>query len=131
MLQDVYLTEWRRARSFDISRGTPMTWLITIARNRAVDRLRANRNLKSVPIDRANYAPDMQSSAFECIAMQQQTRQLTACINALGAVDAAFIRTAFFEGSTYNELAVRAIMPLGTVKSRIRRALLQLRKGMY
>jgi RNA polymerase sigma-70 factor (ECF subfamily) len=126
-LQTVFLSVWRHAARFDARRGTPMTWLLTLARNRAIDRLRANRAVAELPIMVAETVPDPAPIASDLIDVAGEARRLRECLDGLDRDDAGFIRTAFFEGSTYAELAVRAKLPLGTLKSRIRRALLGLR----
>lgn len=126
-LQTAYLSVWRNASRFEAARGTPMTWLITLARNRAIDRLRARKPIVDLPIDAADMIPDPAPIASDRLAAAGETRRLRDCMDGLDGSDAGFLRTAFFEGSTYAELAARAKLPLGTLKSRIRRSLLKLR----
>jgi RNA polymerase sigma factor (sigma-70 family) len=126
-LQEAYLSVWRRAATFDAGKGSAMTWLITLTRNRAVDRLRGGGRFVAVPIDLADAVADPAPGAAIAMEMNQEERRLAECMGGLAAGDARLIRTAFFEGSTYAELAQRAATPLGTIKSRIRRALLALR----
>ena len=128
VLQEVYLSVWERARSFDATRGTAMTWLITIARNRSIDRLRAGGRLPSTPIDDAAAIADTQPLASDMMEAADERRRLMACIAELPGQDAVLIRAAFLEGATYARLATRSATPLGTIKSRIRRALLKLRQ---
>ena len=130
VLQDIYLTIWQRAASFDAERGTAMTWLITIARNRALDRLRGKGRIATAPIELAVAVADPSPLASASLEAKQERRRLVDCLDALDAGDARLIRSSFLEGSTYSELAMRAGVPLGTVKSRIRRALLKLRAGL-
>ena len=126
-LQEAYLSVWRRANSFDATKGSAMTWLITLARNRAVDRLRSTSKLAAAPIGLADDIPDLTPAASTMLEINEDEQRLAYCIGTLDGGDARLIRTAFFEGSTYAELATRSATPLGTVKSRIRRALLRLR----
>jgi len=126
-LQDAYLSVWQRAAAFDAARGSAMTWLITLARNRAIDRLRANGKIVAAPIELIDELPDAAPSALGQLEMSEDEARLSHCLGTLPAGDAGLIRTAFFTGSTYADLAARADAPLGTVKSRIRRALLKLR----
>jgi len=126
-LQEAYLSVWRRAASFDATRGSAMTWLITLARNRAVDRLRAGGKLATTTIDLADMVADERPLASTVMETSQDQARLAYCVGTLESADATLIRTAFFEGSTYAELASRASTPLGTIKSRIRRALIKLR----
>jgi RNA polymerase sigma-70 factor (ECF subfamily) len=127
-LQEAYLSVWRRAATFDGTRGSAMTWLITLTRNRAVDRLRAGGRLAVAPIELVDTVPDTAPIASTLLEGAEDNRRLAYCVGTLDAGDAALIRAAFFEGSTYAELASRAAIPLGTIKSRIRRALAKLRE---
>ena len=128
VLQEVYLVVWRRAGAFDPARGTAMTWLITLARNRALDRLRASRRRPTDSIELAGEVPDPQPDAeAQALAGDEATR-IAVCLDRLDGDDARLIRTAFFEGASYADLAERAARPLGTIKSRIRRALIRLKE---
>ncbi len=126
-LQEAYLSVWRRAASFDAARGSAMTWLITLARNRAVDRLRAGGKLATTTIDFADTVADERPLASALMETGEDEARLAYCVGTLEGGEQTLIRTAFFEGSTYAELASRASIPLGTIKSRIRRALMKLR----
>lgn len=128
VLQDVYLTVWQRAGSFDPSRGiSPITWLVTIARNKAIDRLRSRRRSPApLPVEAVDL-PAQDPSALETMEHRQESARLARCIETLEARQKQAIRSAFFDGFTYEELAVRAGVPAGTMKSWIRRALIQLR----
>lgn len=127
-LQDAYLSVWQRARSFDPARGSAMTWLITLTRNRAIDRLRGSGRALGVPIELAAEVADPSPLAPALLDASEDEQRLARCLGTLESGDARLIRTAFFEGSTYAELAQRLTTPLGTIKSRIRRALLKLRE---
>ncbi|WP_174298906.1 sigma-70 family RNA polymerase sigma factor [Sphingomonas bacterium] len=127
-LQETYIAIWRRAGSFDATRGSPATWLAVIARNCAIDRLRLRRRSPTSPIEQAAGVADVRPSAFELASASHDERRLHECLGELAAGDRAFIATAFFEGESYATLAMRESLPLGTVKSRIRRALIKLRE---
>ncbi|HZS64389.1 MAG TPA: sigma-70 family RNA polymerase sigma factor [Xanthobacteraceae bacterium] len=128
VLQDVYLTVWRRAASFDPAQASPITWLVAIARNRCIDRLRSGAfTRRAAPIDTAMDVVDEAPSADDMIAAGDQYRRLQSCLDELEPRQAGAIRAAFLDGSTYEELARRADMPLGTMKSIIRRGLMKLR----
>ena len=105
-----------------------MTWLLTIARNSAIDRLRKVRSGAAAPLDDAPDVADPAPDALHVTQSHQDSRLLRDCLAALDSIDHRFITAAFLEGSTYAVLAERALLPLGTVKSRIRRALLKLRE---
>ena len=130
VLQDVYLTIWRKASQYDAERASPITWLAMIARNRAIDRIR-NGQLEraSVPIDLLELADE---GAVEATLAQDasESRRLHDCVDELSTEQRRAIRVAFFEGCTYEELAQRTSTPLGTLKSWIRRGLHKLRDCM-
>jgi RNA polymerase sigma-70 factor (ECF subfamily) len=128
VLQEAYLSVWQRAGSFDARRGNAMTWLITLARNRAIDRLRSKGRVATAPAELAEEVADPAPDATSLIEASQDERRLVHCLGTLNGGDAGLIRRAFFEGLTYADLAAQASAPLGTVKSRIRRALLKLRE---
>jgi RNA polymerase sigma-70 factor (ECF subfamily) len=128
VLQDVYVTVWRKAGSFDPARASPITWMVTIARNRAIDRLRAGGgSRRTEPIESADEVSDPAPAAEERVGQAQEEQRLARCLEELEARHAAAIRAAFLDGATYDELARRMDVPLGTMKSWIRRGLLKLR----
>lgn len=128
VLQDTYLTVWRKADSFDASRASPITWLVTIARNRSIDRLRSGAAMrKSTSVDEALGLADDGPSASEMVEQGQEVARLNGCLDQLEDKVRGCIRTAFLEGVTYDALATRENVPLGTMKSWIRRGLLRLR----
>ncbi len=128
VLQDVYVTVWRKAGGFDPRLASPITWLVTIARNRAVDRQRAGKmGRRMEPIDAAEAVSDPAPGAAEHVELIQQHQRLAGCLDELEERQAAAIRAAFLDGTTYEELAARMGVPLGTMKSWIRRGLLKLR----
>ena len=128
VLQEVYLTVWQKAAGFDPARASPMTWLITIARNKAIDRLRAGGPSRRMePIDEATQIADPAPLAEDSLAQGEDNARLRACLGGLAAPEQNALRGAFFDGNTYEELAERMKLPLGTIKSRIRRALQKLK----
>jgi RNA polymerase sigma-70 factor (ECF subfamily) len=128
VLQEVYLTVWRNAGAFNPARASPITWLVTIARNKAIDRLRAGNVIRrSDPIEVVADMRDPRRMPLEELEAVDELRRLTACLAELDPRQAAAIRGAFLEGATYEELANRMNVPLGTMKSWIRRGLLKLR----
>jgi len=129
-LQDAYLTIWSKAATFDSSRASPITWLVTLTRNRAIDRLRAIRNRGLASLDEAVDVADPAPLADSVMLADEADSRLNYCINTLDERDAECVRTAFLKGATYAELATRDGVPLGTIKSRVRRALLKLRECM-
>jgi len=130
VLQDAYLTIWNKAASFDIGRASPISWLVAVTRNRAIDRLRAKKRVGTSSIDEAAEIADAAPLADTQLIEAADDRILHDCISSLDKRDAMFIRSAFIGGSTYADLAKNEGQPLGTIKSRIRRALLKLRGCM-
>ena len=128
VLQEVYLTVWRRAGAFDPERASAAAWLTTVARNRAIDRLRARPARPQAPAEAALALPDPAPGPEARLESSDETRRLQACLDAIRPEEAAAIRTAFLEGVTYEALAQRTGKPLGTVKSWVRRGLLRLRE---
>lgn len=129
VLQDVYVTVWQRADTFDPDRASAITWLATIARNRAIDRLRSRRARPvTAPADEALVVADDGPDGFAVAAATQEGAQLRSCLGELQDPAQGMIRAAFFEGLAYSQLADRAGVPLGTMKSWIRRGLQQLRQ---
>ena len=127
VLQDVYVTIWRRADRFDAGRASVMTWLSTIARNRAIDRLRARGPMAyAEPVEDLDI-PDGSVSAETLIMAADDRHRLNDCLSELDDRTEKVIRIAFFEGVTYEALARRVDAPLGTVKSWIRRGLARLK----
>lgn len=127
VLQEVYTTVWRRAASFDAARASAITWLVTLARNKAIDRLRQHREqLQDLP-DSFDMVDEKQPSPAQAAQSSQERRQLEQCMDALEPQQKSAVREAFFSGATYNDLAVRCQVPLGTMKSWIRRSLMRLK----
>jgi RNA polymerase sigma-70 factor, ECF subfamily len=128
VLQEVYLTVWRKAARFDESVASPITWLVAISRNRAIDRLRSGAVARaSLPIEAAGEIADAGPSAIERLEASDEHTRLDGCLEELETRQRAAIRAAFLDGLTYDELARRSEVPLGTMKSWIRRGLMKLR----
>jgi RNA polymerase sigma-70 factor (ECF subfamily) len=129
-LQDAYLTIWNRAAGYQPGRASPISWLVAVTRNRAIDRLRASGKARYAPLEDAAEIADPAPRADAQLLAASDDAQLNACINGLDGRDAHFIRSAFMGGATYGQLADAEATPLATVKSRIRRALIKLRACM-
>ncbi len=138
LLQEVYVSVWKAAASFDAARSQPLTWLTHIARNRAIDSLR-----------RANTAPRTQSLSgnddddrpdpheltadegpgpLDLLLQAGDKHELAQCLQHLTPAQRQSVSLAFFDGLTHEEVAAQLREPLGTVKSWVRRALMTLRQ---
>jgi RNA polymerase sigma-70 factor (ECF subfamily) len=126
LLQEVFFQLWRNPTSFVSSRGSLGAWLLVVARNRAIDILRRRRPMESVddhPLSsRENLASDVERSA-----MMQKVRSV---LTVLPPEQRNAVELAYFEGLSQTEIADRTGDPLGTVKTRIRLALISLRKAL-
>jgi RNA polymerase sigma-70 factor (ECF subfamily) len=130
VLQTVYIKVWERAGQFDAARASPITWLATIARNGAIDWRRsvAGRATRdSLPEQAAFAVADEAPRVDQSLVAAEEGEQLHRCLGELEERTRACIRSAFFDGSTYAELAEREKVPLGTMKSWIRRGLMRLK----
>jgi RNA polymerase sigma-70 factor (ECF subfamily) len=133
--QDVFIQVWRDGIRYDLERGTVRAWLLTMARGRALDRLRAQqtRNIRSSPVEAADQSGDLRdrtSSPETSVAASQQTAVVETVLALLPPADRRLIELAYFEGLTHSEIAVRLGQPLGTIKTQIRRTLGVLRSAL-
>lgn len=129
VLQDVYVIVWRNAAKFDPARASPITWLAMIARNRAIDWKRAHdRHTDRFGMMMPPFVIDDSAPVDHALASEQMEQAAIACLDRLSADQRIAIQDAFMEGLTYVMLAERLKVPLGTIKSRIRRGLLELKK---
>jgi RNA polymerase sigma-70 factor (ECF subfamily) len=128
ILQDVFIRVWQRADTFDPAFGTPTAWLVRIARNRAIDRLRGRKPAVSdaAIAGMASIDPDPHESA----ALTEQQLLVAAALKRLPRDERELIEQAFLRGRTHSELAAAFGLPLGTVKTRIRRGMLALRDAL-
>jgi RNA polymerase sigma-70 factor (ECF subfamily) len=128
VLHEVYLTVWKRAGGYEPGRASPITWLATIARNRAIDWRRSTASHASLPLGEAPDMADDAPSAVDVLLARQADRALHLCLDDLEGNQRDAIRGAFFGGATYAELALSRNVALGTMKSWVRRGLLRLRE---
>lgn len=127
-LQEAFVAVWNKAAQFDPARASPIAWLGAIARHRAIDRRRANAvGGSTAPIELAESIVDEGASPADSAQAATDRMRLDECLRRLDVRRRTLIRTAFFDAATYEELARRAQAPLGSVKSWIRRGLMQLR----
>jgi RNA polymerase sigma-70 factor (ECF subfamily) len=124
--QEIFFQLWRNPDSFSFSRGTLGTWLLVVARNRAIDQLRQRRPAESVEDVVVASATNLQSEAETSILMQR----VRGILGDLPREQQQSLQMAFFDGLSHSEIAERTGQPLGTVKTRIRSALSSLRKRL-
>jgi RNA polymerase sigma-70 factor (ECF subfamily) len=126
LMQEIFLQVWRKPDAFVQGRGTLGAWLAVVTRNRAVDVLRRRR--PSDPVDDVVLASNVNlASDVERTRMMEKVRE---AMQGLPAEQQKSVELAFFEGMTHAEIAAKTGDPLGTVKTRIRTALLSLRKAV-
>jgi RNA polymerase sigma factor (sigma-70 family) len=138
VLQEVYVNVWRAAKNFDAAQSQPLTWLTSIARNRAIDSLRRKQtepqtspgNLSNNDNEERDVYDDVADDAAGPMALLSQAsdaRALTHCMKDLSASQRQCVALAFYDGLSHAEVAEQMRQPLGTVKSWVRRALLSLK----
>lgn len=132
---DVYTHAWQRAGTYDPGRGSVMAWLAVMARNRAVDRLRQRRDALSLDDDRqgalsASLAGEA-SSPEQLLTEFQSGRAVHRALQSLSEQRRLLLGLAFFQGLSHQEIADATRMPLGTVKSHLRRALAALQGELH
>jgi RNA polymerase sigma factor (sigma-70 family) len=136
VLQEVYVNVWRAAQSFDAAQSQPLTWLTSIARNRAIDSLRRAQTQPQFQTTFSTHEED--SDVYDTVAddapgpldllsRASDARALSHCMEGLSAQQRQSVALAFFDGLSHAEVAVNMREPLGTVKSWVRRALLALK----
>lgn len=127
VLHDVYMIVWKRAGTYEHRLGSPITWLAAIARNRAIDWRRSQSRHSAVPLEEAPEIADPEPDVEATMLLDEATRQIFICMEKLESRHRDAIQNAFFHGFTYAELADRDRVPIGTMKSWIRRGLRQMR----
>jgi RNA polymerase sigma-70 factor (ECF subfamily) len=125
VLQEVFVQAWTRTDTYNVSLGSPAGWLIGIARNRAIDRLRTNA-VRSRTAEQAPPPPAVETPEARAAATERQ-RDVSRALASLPLEQRELIEHAYFEGLTQSELADRFKLPLGTVKTRVRTGLSTLR----
>lgn len=130
VLQEVFLRIWHRADSYKANGYSPMTWLITITRNAAIDRLRRARRegTATEPVEIAERLYDPQPGPEARAVERDEARVLNACLDELPDDRASMVRQAYLQGMTYAELSESTGVKLNTVRTWLRRSLLQLRE---
>ena len=128
---DVYLRVWRTARSYDSARGTVSSWLITLARSRAIDAVRS-RQVRSAmfeqPLEEISDPQDRRRDPEQLSIESAQAHIISNLLAELPVDQRQAIKLAYFLGLSHSEIAARSGLPLGTVKTRIRLGMLRLRE---
>lgn len=137
LLQEIYVGVWKAAASFDAARAQPLTWLTSIARNRAIDSLRRAQSqprLESSSRDDDDDRPDIAEAMaddgpgpLDLLGRASDARELSQCMEHLSPPQRQSVALAFFDGLSHAEVAEQLRQPLGTVKSWVRRALMTLK----
>ena len=127
--QEVMVTVWRKAASFDPAKASAATWLFTIARNRRIDLIRRHARPAPDPEDPL-FQPDPDPDGADILGRRQRDAALRVALAELPEAQREVLQVAFFEGLSQSEIAERLGLPLGTVKSRARLALARLRAAL-
>lgn len=131
VLQDVFVQIWEKAPLYDPARGKPMTWAVTLTRNKAIDRLRSTQRRSRLQDDVQRESENFEQfdgrSSYDAVAAGETSRLVREAIRKLSKDQREAIELAFFSSLTQTEIAERLGEPLGTVKARIRRGMMKLR----
>lgn len=126
VLQEVYLRIWNKADTYSVTGHSPMTWLITIARNLSIDRLRA-RSVQTRDIDDAVDLADDRPGPEAIAVARSERAAIDDCLDELDADRANAVKRAYLHGDTYKDLAHRYDVPLNTIRTWLRRSLMKLK----
>lgn len=128
VLQEVYVRIWRRAGEFDGARASPITWMVAIARNRAIDEIRRRQIVETAgPIEDAGDIRDPAALALDGLEQQEDARRLADCLAGLATDRREMVRLAYLEGWSREALSQRFEAPVATVKTWLHRSLRQLK----
>ena len=127
VLQEVYVTVWQKAGEFDPARASPITWLATIARNRALDQVRKTTPVFIEDTPGVLDLPGDDEHPLDGIARSQELARLMQCLDGLEPERREIVLLAYREGLSREELATRFKRPVATIKTWLHRSLIQLR----
>ena len=128
VLQDVYVKIWQGAAGFDPARASAITWMATIARNRAIDEVRRRRPVSIEDTPEALEVPQSGPDPLESAQQSEALRRLKACLEGLEPDRRQMVLLAYYTGLSRDELAQRFATPVNTIKTWLHRSLAQLRK---
>lgn len=129
VVQDVFLEAWHRARHYDPQRGTVKTWLMLRLRSRSLDRLRANRRAQAVALEDGLPQPT-EGRVSETAVLAIDSKAVSRAVSDLPEDQRAVLELGYFAGQSCAEIADALSVPIGTVKSRMSRAIAQLRRTL-
>ncbi len=127
-LQDAFIRIWHHASEYHSERGSPVTWMMTIARYRTLDLMRARKVRRSAGESALEQLEDERSSPLEESMKMDGSEALTGCLEELSESQRDSILLSYYRGFTHEELSSALSTPIGTVKSWIRRGLLALKR---
>lgn len=128
VLQEVFLQVWNKARDFDESRGKPFTWLVTLARSRAIDRLRSLGARQRAAQEAQRETVEVVSDAEIDTIHAEKRKRVERALAELPEEQRRVLLMAYFEGCSQSEIAERLNTPLGTVKTRMRSGMIRLKE---
>lgn len=128
LLNDVFMELWNRPERYDPSRGGLLTYLLTLGRSRAIDRLRAQRSRAGTTLDEANTPETGASSGALRIEDEEHRQCVAAALGQLPSDQRRAIELAYFDDLSHSQIAARLGRPLGTVKTHVRQGLIRLRE---
>lgn len=127
VVQEAFVRIWNSASQYDPNLSAPMTWMVSITRNKAIDQLRKRRD-EGLTDNQAQTLVDPSASAHEQLQSQRDAHALQRCLDTLEGMQRQSIVTAYFLGASHSELVTQLSAPLGTIKSWIRRGMERLRR---
>jgi RNA polymerase sigma-70 factor (ECF subfamily) len=131
VVHDAFVAVWQKIDRFDVEYGSLRSWLLTIVRNRAIDRLRRARPTTDVDeLDSRSLLRSTPNPTWDAAIASTARRALAAAVATLPAEQRQAVELAYFEGLTYREVAVRVGIPPGTASGRLRLALVKLREAL-
>jgi len=132
LLQEVFVTIWEKARTFDESRGNVSSWIVTMARNKAIDRIRsegykARQKVTQYVHDREFAHESDNFDPLETIVLSERTTLVKQALKEIPEIQSEVLKIACYRGMTQSEISIHLDIPLGTVKSRMRQGMINLK----
>lgn len=127
VLQEIFLQVWQRAANFDETRGKPFTWLVTLTRGRAIDRIRALGSRERTALQATHETEDVISDAEQNAILAERGAVVRNALAELPEEQQRVLKLAYFDGFSQSEIAEKLDSPLGTVKTRMRTGMIRLR----